>query len=167
VDPAIAEGAVMTGCCSGGARVTVEVERLVVDGETCGRCASTWDAACQAVEMVAAEVAGIGLAIDLHEMPLPPERLADSNRVLVNGRLAEEWLDGSSGMTECASCGDLVGEPVCCRSYEIDGSATDSLSADDIARAIRRAAGLAAPWASPAGDTASISVVLVTSSACG
>jgi hypothetical protein len=157
----------MTGCCSGGARVIVEVERLVVEGETCDRCASTWESALQAVETVAGEVAGIGLAVDLREVPLPPERISDSNRVLVNGRLAEEWLSGSALMTECVSCGDLVGESVCCRSYEIDGAASDSLSAEDIARAIRQAAGLAAPSGSPASDPASISVVLVTSSACG
>jgi hypothetical protein len=157
----------MTGCCSGGARVIVEVERLVVEGETCDRCASTWDAAREAVDTVAAEVAGIGLAVDLREVPLPAQRLSDSNRVLVNGRLAEEWLSGSAAMTECASCGDLVGESVCCRSYEIDGRASDSLSAEDIARAIRAAAGLAAPSELLAGDSASISVVLVTSSACG
>ncbi|MFU8891972.1 MAG: DUF2703 domain-containing protein [Anaerosomatales bacterium] len=161
------EGAMMTGCCSGGTRVTVDVERLVVEGETCDRCASTWDAARQAVEMVAAEASGIGLAVDLREVPLPPERISDSNRVLVNGRLVEEWLDGSAAMTECASCGDLVGESVCCRSYEIDGLASDSLSAADIARAIRAAAGLAAPSESPSGDSPRTSVVLVTSSECG
>ncbi|MDF1543122.1 MAG: DUF2703 domain-containing protein [Anaerosomatales bacterium] len=134
------EGAMMTGCCSGGTRVTVDVERLVVEGETCDRCASTWDAARQAVEMVAAEAPGIGLAVDLREVPLSPERISDSNRVLVNGRLVEEWLDGV---------------------------ASSSLSAADIARAIRAAAGLAAPSESPSGDSPRASVVLVTSSECG
>ena len=157
----------MTGCCSGGARVTVEVERLVVEGETCERCGSTWEAALEAADMVAAEVAGIGLSVDVNEVPLSPDRISDSNRVLVNGRSVEEWLDGSAAMTECASCGDLLGESVCCRSYEIDGVTSDSLPVEDIARAIRQAAGLAAPSASPAGDSASLSVVLVTSTACG
>ena len=164
----------MSGCCSGGSRVLVEVERLVLAGETCERCGDTWTAAQGAVASVQAELAGIGLSVDLIERPLPPERIGDSNRVLVSGRSVEDWLGGDVGMTDCPSCGELVGEPSCCRSYEIGGVASDALSAEDIARAIRIAAGLV-PQSAPVGVSASgfaaasgpVHITLVTSPECG
>jgi len=164
----------MSGCCSGGSRVLVEVERLVLAGETCERCGDTWTAAQGAVASVQAELAGIGLSVDLIERPLPPERIGDSNRVLVSGRPVEDWLGGAVSMTDCPSCGELVGEPSCCRSYEIGGVASDALSAEDISRAIRIAAGLAAQSA-PVGVPASaavpgsrpVHITLVTSPECG
>ena len=152
----------------------VEVERLVVAGETCDRCGDTWAAAETAVASVQAELAAIGLPVDLIERPLPPERIGDSNRVLVSGRPVEDWLGGAVNMTDCPSCGELVGEPSCCRSYEIGGVASDALSAEDIARAIRIAAGLV-PRSAPVGVSASgfaaasgpVHITLVTSPECG
>jgi len=130
----------MTGCCSGAARIRVEVHRVVVDGETCERCGSTWEAAEAAVAEVAAELAAIGVAVDLVELPLPADAVAESNRVYVAGRPAEEWLGGSVTSTDCPSCGEMLGEPTCCQAYEIGGVRSDALATEDIARAIRQAA---------------------------
>ena len=164
----------MSDCCSGSARVLVEVERLVVAGETCERCGDTWTAAEEAVASVRSELARSGFSVDLLERPLPPERIGDSNRVLVSGRPVEDWLGGAVSMTDCPSCGELVGEPSCCRSYEIGGVASEALSAEDIARAIRIAAGLS-PQVAPVSVTsvststapAPVHVTLVTSPECG
>ncbi len=159
----------MSGCCSPETRISVEVERVMIDGETCERCGSTWDAARAAVAAVVGELAGLGIAVDLHDRPLPADRVADSNRVLVNGRSAEAWLGATAVENDCPSCGDLLGEPTCCRAYEFDGEVAESLSAELIAQAIRRAAGIAPTTAAGAHTAAgpSLRVTLVTSDACG
>lgn len=159
----------MSGCCSPEERIVVEVERVVVDGATCDRCGSTWDAARAAVTAVAGELAGLGVAVDLQDRPLTADRVADSNRVLVNGRSVEEWLGATVVENECASCSDLLGEPTCCRAYEFDGVLTESLSAEHIAQAIRRAAGIAPAAAASERGAASalLRVTIVTSDACG
>jgi ribosomal protein S27AE len=151
-------------CCSPDREVVVEVRRLVVDGRTCARCGDAWDAALHAVRETEGELAGAGTRVRLVERPLPPERIAESNSVLVDGRPVEEWLAGevSAGTSECPSCSDIVGLPVCCRTYEIAGEPAEALSADAIARAIRRAAGVPEPASARA-----LRVLIVTTPECG
>lgn len=135
------------GCCMNGTEVAVEVRRLVVDGRTCERCGDAWENAVAAVRSLEGELAGYGVRVRLFETRLDPEDLARSNSVLVDGRPVEEWLAGDvrSTETECPSCGELVGEPACCRSYEVAGEEVEALTADVIATAIRRAAGVPEP----------------------
>lgn len=152
------------GCCSSGQEVVVEVKRLVVGGLTCERCGDAWDAALAAVRSVEGELAGYGVRVRLVETQLPPERIAESNTVLVDGRPAEDWLNGAVRRTDsdCPSCGELIGEPVCCRSYEVAGETAEALTADLIATAIRRAAGIPEPR--PIG---ALRVTIVTTPECG
>jgi hypothetical protein len=156
----------MSGCCSGRPDVRVVVERLVVGGQTCDRCASTVDAVRDAIDEVAPRLAGAGVVLELSERALSGDEVAGSNRVLVNERPAEEWLGGSVSMTECVSCGELLGESTCCRSYEIGGVSAESLTASQIARAILLAAGLDDEGAGP-GSGEALEVVLVTGPGCG
>lgn len=152
------------GCCSPEREVAVEVKRLVVDGQTCERCGDAWDAALAAVRSVEGELAGYGARVRLIETQLPPERIAESNTVLVAGRPAEEWLGDAvrPAESDCPSCADLVGEPVCCRSYEAAGGEMEALSSEVIATAIRRAAGIPEPR--PVG---ALRVTIVTTPECG
>jgi O-methyltransferase involved in polyketide biosynthesis len=82
----------------------------------------------------------------------------------------EEWLNGSVSFTDCPSCGDLVGGSACCRAYEIDGETREALSAEDIARAVRLAAGLTPRVRMPRTVMAAsrtVPITLVTSDSCG
>ncbi|MDI6712414.1 MAG: DUF2703 domain-containing protein [Anaerosomatales bacterium] len=152
------------GCCSPDREVAVEVKRLVMGGQTCERCGDAWDAALAAVRAVEGELAGYGVRVRLIETQLPPERITESNTVLVAGRPAEEWLDGAvlPSDSDCPSCGELVGEPVCCRSYEVAGEEVEALTPEVIATAIRRAAGIPEPR--PIG---ALRVTIVTTPECG
>lgn len=152
------------GCCSPEREVTVEVKRLVVDGRTCERCGDAWEAALAAVRSVEGELAGYGVRVRLIETQLPSELIEESNTVLVAGRPAEEWLDGSvrPAESDCPSCAELVGRPACCRSYEVAGEEVETLTADVIAAAIRRAAGVVEP--TPIG---ALRVTIVTTPECG
>ena len=132
----------MAGCCGGTSKhVTVEFEYLVVEGETCDRCgdsrAGVRAAVADALTMLPQ------LDIKLVERELASDRLADSNRVLVNGMPAEEWLGGTSAISSCESCSDLLSTPVCCREVEVGGVRTEAISRELVLDAIMAAAGLA------------------------
>lgn len=156
----------MSGCCSGQSAVRVVVERLDVDGETCDRCAATLEAALTAEEQVAPRLAERGIALEIAERTLAAPEVAHSNRVLVNGHPVEEWLGGSVSMSECPSCGDLVGQSTCCRAYEMEGVVSESLSANQIARAVLLAAGLEGTD-NVSGDAPELEIVVVTGPGCG
>jgi hypothetical protein len=133
----------MSDCCSGASGVIVEVEYLVVDGQTCERCGDTRGAARQAVADARSVLAPAGLTIELVERELSGDRLADSNRVLVNGVAAEGWLGGSSSMSDCPSCADLLGASACCREVEVGGARSEGVPREVVYDAIMAAAGLA------------------------
>lgn len=161
----------MADCCGGGpTRVVVELEYLVVDGETCDRCGDTRSG----VRMAVADARAALPAIDvvLEERELDPTHLADSNRVLVNGHPAEEWLGGTSLISECPSCSELIDGFACCREIEVGGVRTEAIGRDVVFDAIMAAAGLApvgVPGASccaPAPRQA-LAVTLVTAPGCG
>lgn len=156
----------------------VELEYLVVDGETCDRCGDTREGVRTAVEDARRLLAREAVTLELVERELAPENLADSNRVLVNGRPAEEWLGGASVMSDCPSCGDLVGEPACCREIEVGGVRTEAVGRDVVFDAIMAAAGLApvgVPGEACCGGAAApspcvsapLTVTLVTGPGCG
>ena len=141
----------MSGCCSGPARIVVEFDYLTVDGNTCDRCGDTHDAVRAAVSDARAALPSSVAVIDYLECELTSGRLDDSNRVLVNGRPAEEWLGGVSMMSDCPSCSDLVGESVCCREIEVGGVRTEAVGRDVVFDAIMAAAGLAGEAGSAVG----------------
>jgi hypothetical protein len=119
----------------------------------------------------------VGVEVTLTERHLDATRLGDSNRVLVNGRPAEEWLGGTDVMTECDSCSDLVGFDACCREIEVAGVRTAAIDRDVIFDAIMAAAGLApegVPGSACGGashpeavPSTGVEVLLVTGPGCG
>lgn len=168
----------MAGCCGGPTHVVVELEYLVVDGETCDRCGDTRVGVRTAVDDARRLLAREAVTLELVERELAPEDLADSNRVIVNGRAAEEWLGGVSVMSDCPSCAEIVGEPSCCREIEIGGVRTEAVGHDVVFDAIMAAAGLAPAGvpgeaccggAAVAADSAhpALTVTLVTGPGCG
>jgi len=150
----------VSGCCSGQKRVLVELEYLVVGGETCDRCGGTREETRAAVLDAAGLLSGVGIAVDLVEREIPPSKIAQSNRVLVNGIPAETWVGGHAVMTGCSTCEDLVGGgPACCRAIEVNGVQTEVITREVVVDAIMAAAGLA-----PGHVT---KVTLVTAGDCG
>lgn len=165
----------MADCCKGTTRVRVEFEHLVVSGETCDRCDETREGVRAAVADARASLSGSAVALELVERTLDPSQLANSNRVLVNGRPAEEWLGGRSVTSDCPSCADLLGEPACCREIEVGGVRSQAVGRDVVFDAIMAAAGLApagVPGEACCGGSAaavrpSLTVTLVTGPGCG
>ena len=175
----------MADCCGGPTRVLVELEYLVVDGETCDRCGDTREGVRAAVADARAVLPGSAVTLELVERELDPTHLADSNRVLVNGHPAEEWLGGHSTISDCPSCAELIDGFACCREIEVGGVRTEAIGRDVVFDAIMAAAGLApvgvpgeaccaaTPAASACCTSASgegivpLAVTLVTAPGCG
>lgn len=120
--------------------LVVEWCHLAVGGETCERCGSTGANVRAAVEAMRPVLAAQGIALELREVELPPEEIAHSNEVLVDGTLIEELVGGETAVSDCASCGDLVGAPCACRTVMVGGVEHEELPESLIAAAIMTAA---------------------------
>jgi hypothetical protein len=152
--------------------VLVELEYLVVGGETCDRCGDTREGVRAAVDDARSVLSTASVTLELIERELDPARLADSNRVLVNGRPAEEWLGGHAVVSDCPSCSELIDDSACCREIEVGGVRTEAVGRDVVFDAIMAAAGLA-PVGVP-GEAccvpdahAALTVTVVTGPGCG
>ncbi|MEN6342042.1 MAG: DUF2703 domain-containing protein, partial [Methanospirillum sp.] len=95
--------------------LVVEWRHLAVEGETCERCGVTGTNVRAAVEAMRPVLAVQGIDLELREAELPPEEIAHSNEVLVDGMLVEDLVGGTAAVSDCPSCGDLVGAPCSCR----------------------------------------------------
>ena len=129
--------------------VVVEWRHLAVEGETCDRCGGTGANVRAAIEAMRPVLAAKGIPIELREVELPPEEIAHSNEVLVDGTLIEELVGGERALSGCASCGDLVGEPCACRTVRVGGEEHEELPESLIAAAIMTVTNRQEP---PAGD---------------
>ncbi len=120
--------------------LVVEWRHLAVEGETCERCGGTGANVRAAVEAMAPVLAAQGIELELKEVELPPEEIAHSNEVLVDGTMIEELIGGETAVSECASCGDLVGAPCSCRTVKVGDEEHEELPESLIAAAIMTAA---------------------------
>lgn len=82
------------------------------------------------------------MKINLTETILDKTRMAESNEILLNGRLIEDLLSASVASTDCPTCGTLAGESTCCRAVKIDNELYEDIPADLIRKAAYRALGI-------------------------
>jgi len=115
--------------------MTVEWQRLVTNGQTCERCACTGNAtevAFEKLKRCLIEV-GIDMRLETHALDQSTFEAAplESNRIRIDGRTLEQWLDGSTGQSQCCGpCGDAE-----CRTVTVDGKTYDAVPEDLILRA--------------------------------
>lgn len=116
--------------------ITIESAVLRIEGETCERCCSTVAAVREAVAQLEPMLAEHQLGVRLVEHDLDASQLERSNSVLVNGRPLEALLGAERVATDCPSCADLVGESTCCSAMQIEGTVTESPTADMLVAAV-------------------------------
>jgi len=117
-------------------RLEIEWKHFAVGDKTCERCGKTGETLKSVVEDLRKEFLPVGVKINLTETLLDKTRMAESNEILMNGRLIEDLLVVGVASTDCPSCGTLAGESTCCRAIDID----DTLYEDIPAALIRKAA---------------------------
>ncbi|MBI5443793.1 MAG: DUF2703 domain-containing protein [Deltaproteobacteria bacterium] len=121
--------------------LVIEWRHLDSDGETCERCGDTGAALRETLEGMSAELREKRVEVRFTETRLGPDRIEESNLVLLNGVPLEQWLPGAvASENACGSCSDLLGMATCCRTVEIDGVTHEALPPDLIREAVLRAA---------------------------
>jgi hypothetical protein len=131
--------------------LVVEWKHLESEGKTCDRCCDTGQAVAETVAALKDELAKEGVGVTLRETKLGPDRVSESNEILLNGVLLEDLLPGArASENACCSCSELLQLETSCRTVEFGGSTFEAIPAELIRRAARKAAGLAeTPSGSP------------------
>jgi len=121
--------------------LTIEWKHLDKEGATCVRCSDTGKTLAEVVKDLSREWKGSGIRIEFKETLLKAGEIRQSNQILFNGIPLESLVPGASaGESSCASCCDLTGEDVACRTVEHEGTVYEAIPE----RLIRTAAGRAA-----------------------
>lgn len=103
-------------------------QRLVsADGRTCQRCDSTYQHLQSAVTKLKDVLKPLNIEpiLELREIDEKSfrKRPAESNRIWIAGKPAEEWLAASVGSSPCCSvCGDSP-----CRTMEVEGTVFEDI----------------------------------------
>lgn len=124
-------------------QVRILWQRLLAGAETCERCGDTGQSVRRAAEVLRAELAPLGIAVELEEkalLPSAPGLLDESNRVFFNGVAMEELLGAEVGRNHCQSCCEILGGQVDCRTLVVDGREFEALPEFLLVRAGRIAA---------------------------
>ena len=113
----------------------IKWQRLIFEGETCPRCGSTDKELDRAVSTLRQSLAPLGIEIVLEKEELPVSEFnkdpLQSNRIWINNRLLEDWIEGEVGHTPCCYvCG-----PHECRTVEVKGQVFEVIPADMIIKA--------------------------------
>jgi len=113
----------------------IEWHRLMADGQTCPRCGNTGKEVENASRSLEQSLSPLEIKVVLEKHELTPGAFqqdpSKSNRILINGRLLEEWLGLKVGQSPCCgSCGDAE-----CRTVEGNGKIYETIPADLIVKA--------------------------------
>ena len=120
----------------------IEWKHLDKEGATCVRCTDTGRTLAEVVRELAREYEGSGIQIEFKETLLGAGEIRQSNQILFNGIPLESLVPGASvGESSCASCCDMIGEDVACRTVEHGGTVYEAIPEHLIRVAAGRAAG--------------------------
>lgn len=117
--------------------LTIKWQRLIDEmGGTCGRCGATEKEVEKASRVLEQLVSPLGLKVVVEKIQLNygtfrTNPLA-SNRIWINDRPVEEWLEAQVGQSPCCT-GPCHGEE--CRTIVIEGKCHEVISADMIIKA--------------------------------
>lgn len=116
-------------------KVNIEWQRLLVENKTCPRCENTEEDLKKAVE----ELKKIGVDVELKKRALDLSQFekapTESNRILINGRLLEKWLEAETGTSSCCSvCGDNE-----CRTLKLEDKVYENIPYEMIVKAVKKA----------------------------
>ncbi len=115
--------------------IKIQWYRLMTDGQTCPRCGDTGKEVEKASRTLEQSLAPLGIKLVLEKHELTPGAFqqdpSKSNRILINGRLLEEWLGLKAGQSPCCGpCGDAE-----CRTVEGNGKIYETIPAELIVKA--------------------------------
>ncbi len=121
----------------------IEWRHLESEGATCERCGDTGAALGEVLHGLREELLAKGVEVRFTETKFGPDRIGESNLILLDDVPLEQWLSGSTASENaCRSCTEILGTETCCRTVEIDGVTHEAVPAELIRQAVRKAAGI-------------------------
>ena len=120
--------------------LTIRWQRLVDDkGHTCERCGATENEVQKAYQSLEKSFALLGIEVVLEEKALDSatcaKDISESNRIWINDRPLEEWLDAGVGESSCEFCCEELGPEVECRTVIHEGKTFETIPANLIVKA--------------------------------
>ena len=112
----------------------IKWKRLISEGETCPRCGSTEEELRKAESTLKKSFAPLGIRVILEKELSVTEFKKDplqSNRIWINNRLLEDWIEGRVGHSPCC---DVCGTHDC-RTMEVQGQMYETIPAEIIIKA--------------------------------
>ena len=122
--------------------LVIEWQHVGADISTsCERCAATGTSLQQVLKDLKPYFKQKNIHVNVKETVLPPEKLPDSNRILINGKALEDYLAHAQvKQTPCCSCACIVGQDsVECRAIDTPEGLFEALPSDLIRRIIVKA----------------------------
>ena len=121
---------------------TVEWKHLDRNGRTCDRCHDTGANLRAVIRKLNTSFLSRRVRFRLKETLLKPDRLAESNSIIIDGQPLETILPATRVIsTECGSCGELLGQATDCRAATKDGTTHETIPGEMIREALRKVAG--------------------------
>lgn len=118
---------------------TVEWKHLDQNGRTCDRCSGTGTNVRAVIRKLNTSLRSRRVRFRLKETLLKPDRLAESNSIIVDGQPLETILPATGvTTTECGSCGELLGQATDCRAVTRDGKIHETIPPQIIHDALRK-----------------------------
>lgn len=113
----------------------VQWVHLMVEGNTCPRCAETGQEVERAIHWLQQALSPLGFKVEFEEVELTPEEFSRnplrSNEIWLNGRLLEDWLEATTTQTQCCDvCGDAD-----CRAVKVGEKIHEVIPAELIVKA--------------------------------
>jgi hypothetical protein len=113
----------------------IEWQRLISNDETCPRCGSTEEELYKAVTTLKQSLTPLGIKVTLTKKELTVSEFKkaplQSNRILINNQLLEDYIEGSVGQSPCC---DVCG-PSECRTIKIEGQIYETIPSKIIIQA--------------------------------
>lgn len=108
---------------------------MISEGETCPRCGTTEEALRKSVSALEQSLAPLGINVILEKEELSATEFKkdplQSNRIWINNRLLEDWIEGRMGHSPCC---DVCGTHDC-RTVEVQGRIYEAIPAEIIIKA--------------------------------
>ena len=121
---------------------TVEWKHLDRNGRTCDRCHETGTNVRAVIRKLNTSLRAQRVRFRLKETLLKPDRLAESNNILIDGQPLEAVLPATRVTnTECSSCGELLGQATDCRAVTRNGRTHETIPEEIIHDALYKMAG--------------------------
>jgi len=117
-------------------KIIIQWQRLLNDkDQTCPRCRETGDTVTTGVSKLKKALAELGIEVELIQTALDFSTFANnplqSNSILINGKLLEEWIGGETGKSKCCEvCGDSE-----CRTISFGNNTFESIPENLIIKA--------------------------------